>query len=88
MAKRVWSVAMAFVLFCSRWPRRSARRKPNRSARRICAPICFFLAGDSLRGRLTDTNENRAAADYIRSRFERVGLEPRRRTDRTSRRTT
>src|SRR6185436_11490230 len=36
----------------------------------------FFLAGDSLRGRLTDTEENRAAADYIRSRFERMGLKP------------
>ena len=34
----------------------------------------FFLAGDSLRGRLTDTDENRAAADFIRSRFERMGL--------------
>src|SRR5439155_11204430 len=33
----------------------------------------FFLAGDSLRGRLTDTEENRAAADFIRSRFERMG---------------
>ena len=36
----------------------------------------FFVAGDALRGRLTDTDENRAAADYIRSRFERVGLAP------------
>jgi Zn-dependent M28 family amino/carboxypeptidase len=35
----------------------------------------FFLAGDSLRGRLTDTEENRAAADFIASRFERLGLE-------------
>ena len=34
----------------------------------------FFLAGDSLRGRLTDTEENRAAADFIKSRFERLGL--------------
>ena len=34
----------------------------------------FFLAGDAMRGRLTDSEENRAAADYIRSRFERVGL--------------
>jgi hypothetical protein len=34
----------------------------------------FFLAGDSLRGRLTDTEENRAAADFIASRFERLGL--------------
>src|SRR4029450_5802396 len=36
----------------------------------------FFLAGDAMRGRLTDTGENRAAADYIRSRFERMGLVP------------
>ena len=36
----------------------------------------FFVAGDSLRGRLTDTPENRVAADYIRSRFERMGLKP------------
>src|SRR5262249_4932727 len=34
----------------------------------------FFVAGDSLRGRLTDTEENRATADFIRSRFERLGL--------------
>ena len=36
----------------------------------------FFLAGDAMRGRLTDTVENRATADYIRSRFERMGLKP------------
>jgi hypothetical protein len=36
----------------------------------------FFLAGDSMRGRLTDTEENRATADFIRSRFERMGLKP------------
>src|SRR5262252_474094 len=36
----------------------------------------FFVAADSMRGRLTDTEENRAAADFIRSRFERLGLEP------------
>jgi Peptidase family M28/PA domain len=36
----------------------------------------FFLAGDAMRGRLTDTDENRATADYLRSRFERMGLKP------------
>src|SRR5216110_456374 len=36
----------------------------------------FFVAGDSMSGRLTDTEENRATADYIRSRFERMGLKP------------
>ena len=36
----------------------------------------FYLAGDAMRGRLTDTVENLAAADYIRSRFERARLRP------------
>jgi len=36
----------------------------------------FFIAGDSMRGRLTDTEENRATADFIRSRFERMGMKP------------
>ncbi len=36
----------------------------------------FFLAGDAMRGRLTDTNENRLTSDYIRARFERAGLKP------------
>ena len=35
-----------------------------------------FLAADSLRGRLTDTPENRIAADFIASRFARQGLAP------------
>src|SRR5260370_39391571 len=29
-----------------------------------------------MRGRLTDTEENRAAADFLRARFERMGLKP------------
>lgn len=36
----------------------------------------FFLAGDSMRGRLTGTPENLLAADFIKSRFERLGLKP------------
>lgn len=36
----------------------------------------FFLAGDAMRGRLTDTQENVATGDYIRARFERAGLKP------------
>ena len=36
----------------------------------------YFLAGDAMRGRLTDTVENLATADYIRARFERLGLKP------------
>jgi len=36
----------------------------------------YFLASDALQGRLTDTPGNRIAADYIASRFERMGLTP------------
>ena len=36
----------------------------------------FFLAGDGFRGRLTNAPENALAADWIRSRFERLGLAP------------
>jgi Zn-dependent M28 family amino/carboxypeptidase len=36
----------------------------------------FFLAGDGMRGRLTNTPENDLAADFIKARFERLGLSP------------
>lgn len=34
----------------------------------------FFLASDGMQGRLTDTPENELAADWVLSRFERLGL--------------
>jgi hypothetical protein len=36
----------------------------------------FFLASDEMQGRLTETSENALAAAFIRSRFQRLGLEP------------
>jgi Zn-dependent M28 family amino/carboxypeptidase len=36
----------------------------------------FFLASDELNGRLTEDPENKVAALFIRSRFERLGLKP------------
>jgi len=36
----------------------------------------FFLASDEMRGRLANSPENRLAAGFIRSRFERSGLKP------------
>jgi peptidase M28-like protein/PA domain-containing protein len=36
----------------------------------------FFLASDAMQGRLTDTRENAIAADWVQSRFERLGLKP------------
>src|SRR5689334_24215764 len=70
----IGTVALAIV--CA--PLAAQQRAPhNESIRQedLRADL-FFVAGDSLRGRLTDTEENRAAADFIRSRFERMGLEP------------
>ena len=36
----------------------------------------FFLAGDGMRGRLTNTPGNALAAEFIKSRFQHMGLEP------------
>ena len=36
----------------------------------------FFLASDAMNGRRTESPENRLAAEYIASRFRRMGLEP------------
>jgi hypothetical protein len=36
----------------------------------------FFLAGDGMRGRLTGTPENALAGEFVKSRFERLGLKP------------
>jgi Zn-dependent M28 family amino/carboxypeptidase len=36
----------------------------------------YFLASDGMRGRLTDTPENELAAEWVKSRFERLGLSP------------
>jgi Zn-dependent M28 family amino/carboxypeptidase len=68
--------SLALVIICA--PLAAQQRAPhNESIRQddLRADL-FFVAGDSMRGRLTDTEENRATADYIRSRFERVGLKP------------
>ena len=36
----------------------------------------FFLASDAMRGRLAGTPENKLAAEWIKARFERLGLKP------------
>jgi Zn-dependent M28 family amino/carboxypeptidase len=36
----------------------------------------FFLASDGMQGRLTDTPENSLAAEWVKARFERLGLAP------------
>lgn len=36
----------------------------------------FFLASDEMQGRLTDTLTNHLAAEWVKARFERLGLAP------------
>src|SRR4029077_10228976 len=74
MSKKLF-LAIAVAAACLASPSAQTRAPQNDSIRQedLRADL-YFLAGDSMRGRLTDTEENRAAADYIRSRFERLGL--------------
>jgi hypothetical protein len=60
----------AVVLAQDRAPRNDSITQSNLKA------DLYFLAGDSMQGRLTDTPGNRAAADFIKMRFERLGLTP------------
>src|SRR5438034_6285929 len=76
MSKKL-CLSIAVTVACAVSPAAQTRAPQNESIRQddLRADL-FFLAGDSMRGRLTDTEENRAAADFIRSRFERMGLKP------------
>src|SRR5438552_2207874 len=76
MSKKLF-LAVAVAAACLASPLAQTRAPQNDSIRQedLRADL-YFLAGDSMRGRLTDTEENRAAADFIRSRFERMGLKP------------
>jgi Zn-dependent M28 family amino/carboxypeptidase len=75
MGKRLATIGFIAMLLA---PAGAQQRAPQNDSIRqedLRADL-FFVAGDSLRGRLTDTEENRATADFIRSRFERMGLKP------------
>jgi len=75
MCKRVTAVLFVIWLLA---PLAADERAPQNDSIRqddLRADL-FFLAGDAMRGRLTDTEENRATGDFIRSRFERMGLKP------------
>jgi len=77
MSKRLLVSASAVLLVVSLSAQQRERAPQNESIKQddLRADL-FFLAGDAMRGRLTDTEENRATADYIRSRFERNGFKP------------
>jgi hypothetical protein len=75
--KRQLLIVLALIVALTLTTRAQNRAPNNDSIRQdeLRADL-YFLAGDAMKGRLTDTDENRAAADYIRSRFERAGLKP------------
>lgn len=77
MSKQVLAASIFFLLTVSLFAQQRDRAPHSESIRQddLRADL-FFLAGDAMRGRLTDTEENRATADYIRSRFERNGFKP------------
>src|SRR5882672_7615312 len=75
MLRTFVAVFVAFSLIAPAFAQQRAPQNESIRQEDLRADL-FFLAGDSMRGRLTDTEENRAAADFIRSRFERLGLKP------------
>jgi Zn-dependent M28 family amino/carboxypeptidase len=72
------SLTALFLLLCAGQSLLAQDRAPeNESIRQAdLRADLFFLAGDAMRGRLTNTPENRLAAEFIKSRFERMGLLP------------
>jgi hypothetical protein len=75
MIRRALAVAVVFFLTATLTAQQRAPGIESITQADLRADL-FFLAGDAMRGRLTDTNENRVTVDYIRSRFERAGLKP------------
>jgi hypothetical protein len=75
MTRRALALLVAVLLSTSLTAQQKAPGNESITEADLRADL-FFLAGDAMRGRLTDTNENRVTADYIRARFERAGLKP------------
>jgi Peptidase family M28/PA domain len=75
MTRKMFSLSLATALVATLGAQTRAPENASITQADLRADL-FFIAGDSLRGRLTDTEENRAAADFIKSRFERMGLKP------------
>ena len=82
------ALAVAVVLFATSLT--AQQRAPNIESitQADLRADLFFLAGDAMRGRLTDTNENRVTADYIRVAVRARRPQARRRQRATSTPTT
>ncbi len=70
------TAAVALVLVAqSLWAQERAPQNESIRQEDLRADL-FFLASDEMQGRLTGTRGNRLAAEFIKSRFERLGLKP------------
>jgi Zn-dependent M28 family amino/carboxypeptidase len=67
--------AAAFLIAAAGFAQQRAPGNETISKEQLSADL-HFLAGDSMRGRLTGTAEYRLSAEYIESRFARLGLKP------------
>jgi Zn-dependent M28 family amino/carboxypeptidase len=70
--------ALALAVTATSMPVAQSARAPqidSISADQLRADL-FFLASDAMQGRLTNTATNGLAADWVLSRFERLGLRP------------
>ncbi len=76
MRPKVQGIVMLILLFAP--PLAAPQRAPQIESIRIedLRADLFLLAGDGFRGRLTNTPENRLAGEFIKARFERLGLKP------------
>ena len=74
MKARISVVLLSLVLLAFQLPERAPQ---NDSIRKedLKADL-YFLASDAMQGRLTATPGNRLAAEFIKSRFERMELKP------------
>ena len=77
MVRRAAATLAVIAAFSSSGSSQSARAPQIESIKASeMRPDLFFLSSDAMQGRLTDTRENAIAGDWVRSRFERLGLKP------------
>ena len=69
------TAVLALLIAASLGAQQRAPEIESITARDMQADLTF-LASDSMAGRLTDTPQNAMAAEWIKSRFERLGLKP------------
>jgi Zn-dependent M28 family amino/carboxypeptidase len=75
MMRRLFIILMLLLAVAAQAQSSRAPQIESITAAQMRADL-FFLASDVMQGRLTDTPENAIAADWVLSRFERLGLKP------------